>query len=145
LGDSIVLPLLAGQILGWLGNLLSGSAYGQVGSSAADPFLFYWPDIYGVKLPRFPTQAVGILASLALLAILLGVRMQRPPAGTLLALYLVLYGGVHFGIELTRGDETWFWGPWRAAQWLDVGMIISGLILFFGFAIRTHNSRTASS
>ena len=126
LADLAAPALALGQVFGWLGCLMAGSAYGLIGDGLVHLFL---PDIYGLEARRFPTQIAGAVAALAILAILLGLRQRIPVAGSIFALYLLLSSAAHFLLELTRGDETIYWGAWRAAQWVDLALILAAAAL----------------
>jgi prolipoprotein diacylglyceryltransferase len=108
-----------GGAFGWLGALLTGSAYGLEASGYAPPLSWLaadLPDIYGVRAERFLTQPFMIAWSLALWG-LLWRGYQRMPRGTVFALYLLLYALGDLTIAFLRGDGTWRWGLWLW-QWV---------------------------
>jgi phosphatidylglycerol:prolipoprotein diacylglycerol transferase len=113
--------LALGGALGWLGALLTGSAYGAE-AGGLSPALGWLaarlPDIYGVVALRFMTQPAMIVACV-LLGALLWVyrgRMQHRP-GLSFALYVGVYALADFCVWFLRGDGTWRWGLWLW-QWV---------------------------
>jgi phosphatidylglycerol:prolipoprotein diacylglycerol transferase len=118
----LLAPLAIGLLGGWTACLLSGCAYGL---PIAPPQRFYtpdWPDNYGVMAFRLPSQLLGILLALLLLALVKPLN-RRP------GLFLILMGLGSFMIAWTRGDLSVAWGPLRATQWLDLLLIIAGVAL----------------
>ena len=101
LADLGALGLAVGQAWGWLGALLHGSQYGR---AVYGGWSWALPDLYGVVLPRYPTQAVALAASLASAATLWALRRQLRPGG-LLALLLLLQGLALGLLQPTRGDD----------------------------------------
>ncbi len=125
IADALALGLAAGQVLGWVGCLLGGAAYGVTGVRpnwlAGYAML---PDIYGITNARFATQPVGALASLGLLAGLWAVSRRRWAfPGLVFLLYVLLNSGLQFGLGFVRGDETLYWGGWRVAQLVDLAQM----------------------
>lgn len=98
---------------GWFGALLHGANYGVVSSSAVAVEL---PDLYGIVVPRFPTQLAGLAWSLLLFGVLAVAWRRSIPARTLALLWLLLYAGGMFGLGFTRADETLYFGVLRIAQ-----------------------------
>ncbi|MFZ2486546.1 MAG: prolipoprotein diacylglyceryl transferase family protein [Anaerolineae bacterium] len=118
--ELLTTPLAIGILGGWLACLLAGCAYGL---AIDPPQRFYtpdWPDNFGVLAFRLPSQAFGLLLGLLLLA-----RPLRRHPG----LWLIVLGLGQFGIGWTRGDLTLTWGPLHASQWLDLGIVLFGLVL----------------
>lgn len=118
----LVVPVAIGLLGGWLACLLAGCAYGI---AVDPPQRFYtpdWPDNYGVLAFRLPSQLLGILLALILLA-LARPLMRRP------GVFLVLLGIGQFLIAWTRGDLTVTWGPLTATQWIDLLLIGTGVAL----------------
>jgi phosphatidylglycerol:prolipoprotein diacylglycerol transferase len=127
LGDALAPALALGSAFVWAGCLLSGAAYGREGDG---PLQLNLPDLYGVANSRFPTQVVGLLLSVGLLAIIWAVRRQRRRPGALFTLTGALLAATHFALGFTRGDESpILWGL-RAGQWADIVLIIALLICF---------------
>ena len=106
--DAAAVPLAALGALGWGGCLATGCAYGFEVTPGAWPawLTTQAPDLYGLTLPRFPTQLIGLLYSLLALGALwlLQARAARWPAGTLGILALALVALGMFALSFTRGD-----------------------------------------
>ncbi len=130
-------PLAMGMLGGWLACLLAGCAYGL---AIPPPQRFYtpdWPDSYGVLAFRLPSQLLGM--ALALLLLIRPLR-RRP------ALFLMTLAAGTFLIAWTRGDLPVSWGPLRATQWIDAGLILVGAALAIaGQRARRRASQEVSS
>ncbi|MGQ9626752.1 MAG: prolipoprotein diacylglyceryl transferase [Anaerolineae bacterium] len=134
LADSASFGLALGGIFGWVGCLLSGCAYGKVMRSFLS---FNLPDVYGITAPRFPTQVVGAVWHVIILALLFfisyraGARLFRQP-GLTFALYLLLYCAGDFALQFARADETLYLGPLRVAHILNaLGFLLTlGLMVY---------------
>lgn len=113
--------LALGGALGWLGALLTGSAYGTEagGLSAALAWLAArLPDIYGVVALRFITQPAMIVTCVLLGALLWAYRCRvQRRLGLSFALYIGVYALADFCLWFLRGDGTWRWGLWLW-QWV---------------------------
>jgi phosphatidylglycerol:prolipoprotein diacylglycerol transferase len=129
--DVLAPGLALGGAFGWLGALLTGSAYGAEASGYLPPLAWFsadLPDIYGVSALRFATQPAMIAVNLALFAVLWALR-KRLRGGLLFALYLGVYAAADLAIGFLRGDGTWRWGLWLW-QWMALG----GIVLSVGLA-----------
>jgi prolipoprotein diacylglyceryltransferase len=71
------------------------------------------PDLYGLVVPRFPTQVIGILWGVIALGMVWAMRARRWPAGArgVYALSLVALGAFFLGF--TRGDPMPLVGGFR--------------------------------
>ncbi len=119
--DAIAPGVALGGTFGWLGSLLTGSAYGAEASGYAPPLSWLaadLPDIYGVDAVRFITQPLMIVWCLLLWSVLWGLR-RRLLRGFSFALYLLLYALADFGVTFLRGDGTWRCGLWLW-QWVAI-------------------------
>jgi phosphatidylglycerol:prolipoprotein diacylglycerol transferase len=120
-----------GGAFGWLGCLLTGSAYGAEAAGYASPLSWLTadlPDIYGVDGVRFLTQPIMILWCVGLWVVLSRTH-HRLPRGLSFALYLLSYGLADFGIGFLRGDGTWRYGLWLS-QWAAVAEMGVALALW---------------
>jgi len=127
--DALALPIAFLGLLGWAGCLAAGCAYGYEVAPGQIPA---WmasdaPDLYGLTVPRFPTQAFGVTWGVITLGLVWGTvtaaRNRHWPVGAQspYALSLVALGAFFLGF--TRGDPMPFIRGYR----LDV--IGSGLVL----------------
>jgi len=126
LSDLAALGLPVGQACGWLGALMHGANYGVVSYAG---WAWELPDVYGVVMPRFPTQAVATVGFLGIGALLLALWRRKPAPGLLFPVYLLAMGLLLAPLECTRGDPGWRWGAWRAAQALLALEAGFGLVL----------------
>lgn len=124
--DPLAPALAAASALGWIGNLLAGSAYGRPGRGFGYLFL---PDIYGYIEYRFATQVAAAAAYAVIFALCWWALHRRPWPGAAFATYLLLTGTSQFALEFTRGDDTLVLGGLRLAQWLDAIAVLVGLAL----------------
>lgn len=127
LADLAALSLPVGQTLGWLGALCHGANYGRISYSG---WAWELPDLYGITLPRFPTQLLGSVLALAILLFLLFLRRRVRLQGALFCVYLLVNSGAFFLLEYTRGDRDIYWGPLRLSQiaYLAEGLIAAALL-----------------
>ncbi len=131
--DGMTLPFLAFHFCGRIGCFLGGCCYGKTTES----FLgVYFPDIpednvfhYGQKC--LPTQLFEAAANCVLfVALLLYFRKFR--RGTM-ALYLIGYAVIRFGMEYLRGDPRAAVGPFSISQTISFALLAAGIaLLAFG-------------
>lgn len=123
--DALALPIGLLALLSWGGCLAASCAYGvEVRPGELPTWLtINAPDLYGLVVPRWPTQVAGMLWGLFTLAAVWGVRRQRWPAGArgLYALSLTALGA--FGLAFTRGD------PIPFVNGLRLDVVASGVLL----------------
>jgi phosphatidylglycerol:prolipoprotein diacylglycerol transferase len=125
LADALTPGLMLGMVWGWLACWMAGCAYGA--SASGWPWLVWnLPDIYGVRDLRFATQPLGAALGLIAFVVLWITRRRWPAPGFNFLAGLVLTGVTGYLLELTRGDDTLYWGSWRAGQWLSLVMALGG-------------------
>jgi prolipoprotein diacylglyceryltransferase len=127
-------PALAfGLAAGWLACWLGGCAYGRAIPPPQQWYTFDWPDIFGVRAFRLPSQLLGlVLAGGLLFACLVGRRRPRFDPVRYAGLLLLAYGLGDFLIAATRGDLPPPWGPLLAVQWADLALAAAGAALLAG-------------
>ena len=136
--------LALGGTLGWLGALLTGSAYGTEAIRFAPPLAWLaarLPDIYGVDAVRFRTQPAMIATCLGLLSLLWVVRRRldaRP--GLFFSLYLGLYALADFFVWFLRGDGIWRRGLWLW-QWSALAEVCVAIALGVHAVVRRPSTR----
>ncbi len=134
--DLFVVTVPIGLGLGRLGNFINGELYGRITNV---PWAMIFPG--GGPLPRHPSQLYeAFLEGIVLFAILWSVkgkpwRENNPwPHGSMLALFLCLYGIFRFIIEFVRQPDPQlgivFLGM-TMGQVLSLSMFIFGLLLYF--------------
>ncbi len=124
--DQCIPYLALAHAIGRIGCFLNGCCYGLPTTA--------W---YGVRFPDQPGPVIPTqLAESALLLVffLLLRRWQRTAVmehrGRLFSIYLIGYGVIRFGVEFLRGDQQHYWLGLSVAQFLSVGLVVVGLIVF---------------
>ncbi|MCI0477919.1 MAG: prolipoprotein diacylglyceryl transferase [Anaerolineales bacterium] len=141
LADASALGLAAGQAIGWIGALARGANYGVVSDS---PIALELPDVYGLFAPRFPLQHFEIGLFVSLFVGLIALAMQKPRAGTLFLVYVLIAAAANFALGFQRGDETIYVGALRVDQIMDLflGAGAFGALIFVSLrAERNDNSK----
>ncbi len=126
--DALALPFGLLGLLAWGGCLAAGCAYGFAVTPGQLPawFVSQAPDIFGIIMPRFPNQTLGLAWSVLSLLAIVGARRgpgARWPTGALGAYALSLAALGVFLLSFTRGDPA----PQLAGYRIDV--IGSALVL----------------
>ncbi|MBI4200258.1 MAG: prolipoprotein diacylglyceryl transferase [Chloroflexi bacterium] len=113
LADASVIGMLAGQMVGRLGCIVNGDAYGG-------PTGMPWGFVYvnpGAMIPEalkgiptHPYPVYEILWDLALLGLLLFLRRRELPAGMLFLTYVAGYAIARFTLTFVRQEAVWLWG-----------------------------------
>jgi phosphatidylglycerol:prolipoprotein diacylglycerol transferase len=126
LADRLAIPAALVALAAWFGCLLDGCSYGF--RTAPGPLTPPAPDLLGNLAPRWPTQAVGVLASLTVLAGLIYLGGRRLPPGALACLSLAAIAAVSVALSFTRADPTrMLWG-------VRLEGLASGVVLALGLA-----------
>jgi len=124
--DAAAIGLSIGQAIGWVGALIQGTNYGVVSDSQMAIDL---PDLYGLVQPRFPLQHAEIALFALLFIGLLYAAFQRPRAGTLFVVYLLLGSLANFALGFQRGDDTVYLGALRIDQVVDAGFVALAVLV----------------
>lgn len=134
--DVLTPGLALGLVFGWAACLMGGCAYGITGEGFGFVFL---PDLYGVGASRFATQAAGLALSLVLFLIVWLLRKRWSFPGAAFWTFTLLYFSGHFFLELLRGDEMLYVGPWRLGQWVDlvVAAVAAVVLMILWWRART--------
>jgi phosphatidylglycerol:prolipoprotein diacylglycerol transferase len=125
LADALTPGLMLGVVCGWLACWMAGCAYGAP-ASGWSWLVWNLPDIYGVRDLRFATQPLGAALSFVAFVFLWAARRRWPDTGFGFLAGLILMGGTGYLLEFTRGDDTLYWGGWRAGHWLSLVMTVAG-------------------
>ncbi len=126
--DELAMPVTLISALGWFGCVAAACAAGKDVPPGSVPFAVNWPDLYGVILPRWPTQLIGLGLSLLVFAFLLMQRNAKWPAGVGCALTLTLVAVIMFGVSFVRGDDMPLLASWRLDTVTNALAIGLGLI-----------------
>ena len=123
------LPLA--HAFGRIGCLLNGCCHGRV---TEGPLAWHYP--HGV-IPNdagvLPSQLFEAIANLAIVTVLLLSEKRLPRRGQLMALYLMLYAAMRFGLEFLRGDyppDQYLWGVFTPGQKISLLLLPLGLALW---------------
>jgi phosphatidylglycerol:prolipoprotein diacylglycerol transferase len=132
LGDAVAPNLILGQALGRFGNFMNGDAHGV-------PTDLPWGMVFAPETPAgaqfgatplHPVMLYEMAINLGIFAVLWRLRTRPLRDGFLFALYLLLYSGGRFVVELFRADSLML-GPLRAAQVVSLLVILSvGVLLW---------------
>jgi phosphatidylglycerol:prolipoprotein diacylglycerol transferase len=159
--DVIIPSLALGHCLGRIGCLSAGCCYGKItsapwgihmplGSPAfqdhyehfieIDPALANELYTQGFSMLIHPTQLYEASAEFLFFLFLIWMRPRKRFAGQLMALWLILYGGLRFTIEIFRGDTVrGFLFEWpvenplflTTSQSISLAVGLGGLLIFF--------------
>jgi phosphatidylglycerol:prolipoprotein diacylglycerol transferase len=146
--DVVIAAVPIGQAIGRWGNWANQEAFGTPSSL---------PWAVEIEPARRPAEHAGAetfhptflyegLANLLVAAVLIWIVLRIPVAprlrtGDALAAYLILYGLVRLAVESVRTDSLKI-GPWPAAYWLSVALIVAGLSLAFALRRRPVAARS---
>jgi phosphatidylglycerol:prolipoprotein diacylglycerol transferase len=126
LADRLAIPAALLALAAWGGCMLDGCSYGW--RTAPGPLTPPAPDLLGNLAPRWPTQPVGVIASLASLAGLISLGGRPLPQGTLACLSLTMIAATSVALSFTRADPTrMLWG-------MRLDGLASGAVLALGLA-----------
>ena len=131
--DFYVVTIPIGLGLGRIGNFINGELYGRVTDM---PWGMVFPG--GGPLPRHPSQLYeSFLEGLILFFVLwIFKEKQQPPSswpsGSMIALFLILYGVFRFGVEFFREPDTHLG---FIAMGMTMGQLLSSLMIVAGIVI----------
>ena len=129
MADSVVVVVPIGLGLGRLGNFINGELYGRVTTL---PWGMVFPG--AGPLPRHHSQIYEfLLEGVLLFAILWSLRRQPWPEGSLLAIFLLLYGVFRIFVEFFRQPDPqlgFVVDHITMGQVLSSGMVLVGLLIF---------------
>lgn len=134
--DIYIVTTPIGLGFGRLGNFINGELFGR---QSDVPWAMVFPT--GGNITRHPSQLYELLLEGVLLFTILWPLRHKPwqqdsqhwPHGSLLALFLVLYGMFRIFVELFREPDQqigYFWGLITMGQILSSLMILAGIIIW---------------
>src|SRR3972149_585314 len=102
LADALALPALWVALSAWTGCLMEACVYGRPVS--ASPFATLSADLFGVSAPRWPTAAVGMIATGLLVCSFLWMERRNLASGRPAFVWLSAFGTRPLVLSLTRAD-----------------------------------------
>ena len=115
-------PYIAlGQSIGRIGCFFNGCCFGK-------------PVVWGIYFPihnarLYPTQLFETIGLFIIFLILKKVQAKPHLSGFIFVLYLWLAAIERFAVEFYRADHELLWGSLSLAQYVALGVFVSGLIL----------------
>jgi len=144
LADAIVPGLLVGQIIGRLGCIVNGDAYGDE-TGLPWGFIYKHPEASIPKglmnVPTHPYPVYEMLFNGIILLALIGfLRRYLKTDGTLFLSYLSLYAVGRFVLSFVREEKIWFWGLQEAQVIAMIIFAASIGLLFYQTKILTQQN-----
>jgi len=137
IGDCVIVTAPIGLGLGRIGNFLNGELFGRHSDL---PWAMVFPN--GGPLPRHPSQLYeALLEGVVLFIILWSIRKKDLANGTMVALFLILYGFFRFILEFAREPDAQLG---NIIGFLTMGQILSSLMLASGISILIFLNRRAA-
>jgi len=136
LADALAIPAALLAMAAWSGCLLDGCAFGRPLTQSSLAAL--GSDFYASRIPRWPTQIVGLLAAAGLALGLLMVEARSLPVGWLASAALLGLGATALALSFARGDPV----PLVAGIRLDA--LGGGLIAALGAGMAGLSRRAAA-
>lgn len=130
----ILLPALPlAQAIGRVGCFLVGCCYGIPYKYGFDMSNSPFIDTHELLLP---IQLIESISVACLFVVIMIYGKKQRPAGKLLGIYMIGYGIIRFITEFYRGDLIrGIYGSFSISQWISMGILIIGLLLFFHLKI----------
>lgn len=122
--DEIVVPGVFLLAVGRLGNFIEG---GVVGSVTDVPWAFIYPDLEGA---RHPVALYESAKNFVILPILIwAIQIWPPGRGVVTGLFVSLYAGLRFTVDLLRDYEAAWFGL-GTGQIFNLIMALAGVLIF---------------
>jgi len=128
--DAAAPAIPLGHAIGRIGCIFAGCCFG---SPTHLPWAFIYPatcPIAPAGVPLHPYPVYEIIGNLILFAVIMSLRYKSKVPGRMMAIYLIGYGALRFGLEFVRGDFVPSIGIFSQSQIISVIMTIIGVIGF---------------
>ena len=135
LSDFLVPFIPIGLFLGRTGNFINSELYGSPTNSN-------WGVIFPLvdSVPRHPSMLYeAFLEGIVLYLLLLFFKINRPPTGTLTAIFLIFYSIFRFCVEFVRVPDLHI--GYIYSTWLTTGMILCVPMFFVGILIYYYSKK----
>ncbi len=144
--DLFMPGLSVGQGFGRLGCLMAGCCYGRHAHAGEWGIIFPEGCMAPSGVSLIPTQVYSSIGNFAIAAALIivdyAMRKRGCTPGTILCLYLVLYGVGRFVIEIFRNDVRGSVGVLSTSQFISIFMVAAAIIIYIIQRIRTYRAKT---
>lgn len=129
LADSTTIGLIAGQMVGRIGCIINGDAYGGPtgmpwGFIYKNPGAMIPDSLKGI--PTHPYPVYEILWDLGLLGLLVLLRRRSLPGGLLFMVFIGGYAIGRFALTFVRQEAVWAWGLQEAQLIALVALVLAG-------------------
>jgi len=143
LTDTLVPALLVAQIIGRIGCIINGDAYGGA-TTLPWGFIYTHPDAliphYLVGVPTHPYPVYEMIWNVLVLLLVLRFRNKISQNGLLFLSYLSFYSIGRFIFSFVRQEIDTLWGL-QQAQVLAIAMLItSGIAIYYLLRKSRHNA-----
>lgn len=135
--DVLAPGLGLGEAIGRIGCLAAGCCFGATCSLPIAITFHNHDSLAPLNIPLHPTQIYHSLAGLICFGIVLALKPRMRVSGQLMGVFLILFGGFRFLIELFRADYRGDFGPISVTQVIALGGMALGLFIIW------HRSRHA--
>lgn len=122
----IMVPYVAlGQSIGRIGCFFNGCCFGKPVTSLPG---VVFP---GETVARVPVQLYSSLGLLAIFMVLSAMKRRKPFDGYLFVMYLIMYSGLRWFMDVFRGDELFRVFGMTLSQGISIASILAGAAIYF--------------